>query len=152
MDSLRGGGCIAPSHVEWCGDGPGSETRTQSPASTTHNALRELVYVGGAGALAQNHTPDRQPTGRHVFRFKNPEEAWKQRVRATVKSNLHPSITTGDLEAESVSPSTTNTNAPPILPSHPPIKRTSIGRSQSARQPSRGSVSIQRWTISLIKT
>jgi kinesin family protein 1 len=34
----------------------------------------------------------------HVFRFNNPEEVRKQRDRATMKSNMHLSISAGDLE------------------------------------------------------
>lgn len=35
----------------------------------------------------------------HVFRFNNPEEVRKQRDRATLKSNMHLSISAGDLES-----------------------------------------------------
>lgn len=40
----------------------------------------------------------------HVFRFNNPEEVRKQRHRATMKSNLHHSTTTADLESRPDSP------------------------------------------------
>ncbi|KAF8495218.1 kinesin-like protein [Russula emetica] len=40
----------------------------------------------------------------HVFRFNNPEEVRKQRHRATMKSNLHLSTTTADLESRPDSP------------------------------------------------
>ncbi|KAF9057317.1 kinesin-like protein [Panaeolus papilionaceus] len=36
----------------------------------------------------------------HVFRFNNPEEVRKQRDRATMKSNLHLSVSAGDLDSE----------------------------------------------------
>ncbi|KAH7888140.1 hypothetical protein F5I97DRAFT_2014620, partial [Phlebopus sp. FC_14] len=43
----------------------------------------------------------------HVFRFNNPEEVRKQRDRATARSNMHLSISAGDLEGgEAVTPST----------------------------------------------
>lgn len=35
----------------------------------------------------------------HVFRFNNPEEVRKQRDRATMKSNMHLSVSAGDLDA-----------------------------------------------------
>ena len=40
----------------------------------------------------------------HVFRFNNPEEVRKQRHRATMKSNLHLSMTTADFESRPDSP------------------------------------------------
>ncbi|KAF4615993.1 hypothetical protein D9613_011478 [Agrocybe pediades] len=40
----------------------------------------------------------------HVFRFNNPEEVRKQRDRATMKSNLHMSVSAADLEGNENSP------------------------------------------------
>ncbi|KAK7471223.1 hypothetical protein VKT23_002632 [Stygiomarasmius scandens] len=42
----------------------------------------------------------------HVFRFNNPEEIRKQRDRATMKSNLHLSVTAGEIEGGEGSPAT----------------------------------------------
>ncbi|KAF9076708.1 kinesin-like protein [Rhodocollybia butyracea] len=48
----------------------------------------------------------------HVFRFNNPEEIRKQRDRATLKSNLHLSLSAGDLDMTTESSPATRPDSP----------------------------------------